>query len=73
VPRKDAKKLDASCDDSNPNVDVLSDTTLLVMNTIKSWKQVFDILENEIINCPEDSAEEDNESFSAKLKFVAQS
>jgi hypothetical protein len=28
VPRKDAKKLDASGDDSNPNADVLSDTTL---------------------------------------------
>jgi hypothetical protein len=43
------------------------------VDTIKSWKQVYDILEHEIINCPDNSTEEDDESFSAKLRLVAQS
>jgi hypothetical protein len=33
----------------------------------------FDMLKHEIINYPYDSAEEDDESFSAKLRLVAQS
>jgi hypothetical protein len=37
VPRKDAKKIDASGDDSNPNEDVLLDTTPQVTYAIKSW------------------------------------
>jgi hypothetical protein len=49
VPRKVEKKLDALGDDSNPNADVLSDTTLQVIDVIKSWKKVFDILEHEIL------------------------
>jgi hypothetical protein len=58
APRKDAKNLDASGDDSNPNIDVLSETTLRVADAIKTWTQVFEVLEHEIINCPDDSAEE---------------
>ena len=72
VPWKVANNIDALGDDSNPNANVLSNTTPRVTDAIKSWKQVFDILENEIINCPDETAEENDESFSSKLKFVAQ-
>jgi hypothetical protein len=34
---------------------------------------VYDILEHEILLCPDDSTEEDDETFSAKLRLVAQS
>jgi hypothetical protein len=73
APRKVVRKQDAWGGDSNPNTDVLSDTTLRVTDAIKSWKQVYDILEHEIINCLDDSAEEYDESFSAKLILVSQS
>jgi hypothetical protein len=73
VPRKAAKKLDASGDDSNPNKNVLSDTTSRIVDAIKTWKQVFDVLEHEIINCPNDSTEEDNDSFKTKLRHITQS
>jgi hypothetical protein len=72
VPRKAAKKLDALGDDSNTNADVLSNTTPRVVDAIKTWKQVFDILEHETINCPDNSAEEDDGSFAAKLRSIAQ-
>ena len=73
APRKAGKKQDASADDSNPNTDVLSDTTPRITDTIKSWKQVYDILEHEIINCPDDSDEEDDQSFTDNLRYVVQS
>jgi hypothetical protein len=44
APRKDAKNIDASGDDSNPNEDVLSNTTPRVVDAIKTWTQVFDVL-----------------------------
>jgi hypothetical protein len=49
--RKIAKKLDATGEDSNPNAYVLSDTTLGVVDTIKTWTWVFEVLEHQIINC----------------------
>jgi hypothetical protein len=67
------KNLDAAGEDSNPNADVLSDTTLQVTDTIKTWKQVFEILEREIINYPEDSTEEDDDSYAANIRHIAQS
>jgi hypothetical protein len=30
-------------------------------------------MEREIINCPEDSAEEDNDSYATKLRLITQS
>jgi hypothetical protein len=67
------KNIDAFCDDSNPNEDILSDTTQRFMDTIKTWMQVFDVLEHEIINYPDDSIEEDDESYTTKLRHVAPS
>jgi hypothetical protein len=34
---------------------------------------VFEILEREIINCPEDSAEEENDTYTTKIRHIAQS
>ena len=71
--QKAAKKLDASGDDSNPNADVLSNRTLWVADAIKTWMQVFDVLEHEIINCLDDSTEEDDNSYTTKIKDVSYS
>ena len=58
VPCKPGKKQDALVDDSNPNKDILLDTTSRIGDAIKSWKQVYNILEHEIVVYPNDSAEE---------------
>jgi hypothetical protein len=73
MPRKYAKMQDASANHSNPNTYVLLDTTPRITYTIKSWKHVYDILEHEIIKFSDDYSKEDDESFSAKLRLVAQS
>jgi hypothetical protein len=73
VPRKITKNSDATGEDSSPNANILPDTTLRATDTVKTWKQVFNILECEIINFPEDSAEEEDDTYIAKLKHIAQS
>jgi hypothetical protein len=73
VPCKLGKKKDASADDSNPNTYILLNTTSRITDAIKSWKHVYDILEHEILLYPNDSAEEEDELFLAKLRLVAQS
>jgi hypothetical protein len=70
-PQKMMKNPDATSEDSNPNVDVLSNTTMRAMDTVKSWTQVFEVLEHEIINCPEDSAEEEDDTYATKLRHIA--
>jgi hypothetical protein len=71
APRKAVKKQDASAYDSNPNTDILSDTTSRITDSIKSWKQVYDILEHEILICSDISTKESDESLSFKLILVA--
>jgi hypothetical protein len=58
---------------SSQNTDVLSDTSPRDVETIKTWTQVCDILQYELINCPEESDYEGTETQATKLKYVAQS
>jgi hypothetical protein len=62
APRKMSKKNDDAGEGSNPNADVLSDTTPHVVDSIRSWMQIFEILEHEVINCPDDSGDETNDT-----------
>jgi uncharacterized protein YllA (UPF0747 family) len=57
----------------NPNTDVLSDTSPRAVDTVKTWTQVFDILQHELINFPEESGYEVTETQATKLKYIAQS
>jgi hypothetical protein len=34
---------------------------------------VFKVLEHEIINCPEDSSDEEDDNHEAKIRYIAQS
>jgi hypothetical protein len=70
APRKTAK---ASGKISNPNTDVLSDTSPRTIDTVKTWTQVYDILQYELINYPDDSGDEVTETQATKYKYVSQS
>jgi hypothetical protein len=69
APQKMAKE---AGEGANLNVDVLSDTSSRDIDTVKSWMQAFNILEHELINCPEDSNDEVNDTHEAKLRDIAQ-
>ena len=71
--RKRGKKQDLSTGESNPNAYILLDITTRMKNATKSWKQFYDILEYKLSNslCLDDLVEEDDDTFSAKLRHVA--
>jgi hypothetical protein len=71
APRKMMKNIDAAGEGSNLNADVLSDTMPLAIDSVKSWTHVFEILEHEVISCPEDYGDEVDDTHGAKLKYVA--
>jgi hypothetical protein len=69
--RKTSKKSDEVGEGSNLNSDVLSDTTPHDVDSIKSWMQIFEILERKVINCPDDSRDETTDKIGTKLKVIA--
>jgi hypothetical protein len=69
APQKVAKAYGES---SNPNIDVISDTSPIREYTMKTWMQVFDILQYELINYPDDSGDEDTETQATRYKTVAE-
>jgi hypothetical protein len=58
---------------TNPNTDVMSDTSPRAIDTIRTSTQVFDILEHELIIYLDDSGDEVTETHATKLKDIAQS
>jgi hypothetical protein len=69
APRKTSKKNDEAGEGSNPNTDILSDTTPHVVDAVRSWTQIFKILEREAINGQDDFGDETND----KLRLIAES
>jgi hypothetical protein len=70
APRKITKATDEI---SSPITDVLSDTSPRTIDTMKTWMQVFDILQYKLINCPNDSGDEVTENHAMRYKYVSQS
>jgi hypothetical protein len=70
APQKMAKEAGESM---NPNTNVLSNTSPRVVDTVKTWTQVFDILQHNLINCPEDSGDKVTETHATNLRDIAQS
>jgi len=60
-------------EETNPNAYTLSNTTSRLTDTIKSWKQVYDILEHELSLCCDDSTKEEDEKVPAKIRHVTNS
>jgi hypothetical protein len=70
APRKVPKKSEEAGESSNLDGDVISDTTPHVVDSVKSWRQIFEILDYEIRNCPDDFGNEKTEN---KLRDIAES
>jgi hypothetical protein len=64
------KNIDATGEYSNPNADILFETTLRSKNIVKTWTHVLEILEREVIKCQDDSNKEEYESFTANLRHI---
>jgi len=73
APQKMMKKTDTAGEASNLNADIPSDSTPRAIESAKSWTRVFEILEHEIINCPEYFGDEVDDTHKDKLRYIAQS
>jgi hypothetical protein len=71
APWKMMNNLDAANEVSNPNVNVLLDTTPRAIDSVKYWMQVFEVLEHEIVNCPGYSGYEEDNTHEAKIIYIA--
>jgi hypothetical protein len=58
---------------SSQNVDVLSNTSPKSIDTIKSWTHISNILQYELVNCPNDSSDNEKEDLATNYKIIAQS
>jgi hypothetical protein len=55
VAKKAPKKSEEIAKSSSPDRDVISDTTPHAIDSIKSWRKIFETLDYEIKNFPHDS------------------
>jgi hypothetical protein len=62
-----------SSESFNPNTNIFSDTSPRTIDTVKTWMQVFDILQYELINFLDDSSDEVIETQDMRYKYVSQS
>jgi hypothetical protein len=70
APRKAPKKSEEAGEISNLDGDVISDTMSHVVDSVKSWRQIFETLDYEIRNFPDDFRNERTEN---KLRDIAES
>ena len=75
APKKTLQKSDEAGEGSNPNSDILYDTTPQAVDLVRSWMQIFEILEREAINGQDDFGDETNDKFrliaESKLEKIA--
>jgi hypothetical protein len=70
-PRKAPNKSEEVAESSSSEGDIISDTTPHAIYSIKSWRQIFETLEYEIKNFPDDSENKQWDIEESKLHKVA--
>jgi hypothetical protein len=62
-PRKAFK---AAVESSGQGSDVVSDTSPRSINTIKTWTYISDILQSELVNCSDDSNDNEKDDLATR-------
>jgi hypothetical protein len=71
APKKEPKKSEDTAEICNPEGDVISETTPHVIDSIKSWRQIYEILDYEIKNSPNDSKNHLRDIAESKIYKIA--
>ena len=58
---------------SGQGSDIIFDTSPKSINTVKTWTHVSNVLQFKLINCPDDSSDNEKDDLSSKYKAVTQS
>ena len=56
---------------SSQSSNIISDTSPRKINTVKTWTHVFNTLQYKLVNCRDDSNDNENEDLSTKSKIIA--
>jgi len=70
APRKASK---ASVESSGQGVDTISDTSPRSIDSIRNWPYVSEVLQSELVNCSDDSSDNERDDLATKYKIVVQS
>jgi hypothetical protein len=54
------------------NIHVISDTSPRSINIVKTWTHVFNTLQDELVNYPDDSSDNEKDNLSTKYNIIAQ-
>jgi hypothetical protein len=57
---------------SGQNIDAISDTSPRSINIVKTWMHVFNTIQYEVVNCPNDSSDNEKDNLSTKYNIIAQ-
>jgi hypothetical protein len=71
APKKGPKKSEDTTEISSPEGDVISDTTPHAIDSIKSWRQIYENLDCEIKNSPDDSENHLRDIAESELHKIA--
>ena len=71
APKRVLKKVEGTNESTGIEVDVIFDTTPHAIDSIKSWRQIFENLDYEIKNFPHDSENKLRDIAESKLHKVA--
>jgi hypothetical protein len=69
APRKASK---AIAESSGQGTDTVSDTSPRSIDTVKTWSYVSDILQSELVDCSDDSSDNEKDDLATKYKIVVQ-
>jgi hypothetical protein len=69
APRKTPQ---ATGESSGQNTDIISDTSIRSISTVKTWTHLFKTIQYEVVNCPDDSSDNKKDNLSPKYKIIAQ-
>ena len=66
------KETEVTSEGSGQSSEVISDTSPRSINIVKTWTHVFNTIQYEVVNCPDDSSDNENANLSTKYKIIAQ-
>jgi hypothetical protein len=70
APRKYSKVIVES---SGQGLDTVSDTSPQSVDSVRTWSYVSEVLQSELVNCSDDSSDNEKDDLDTKYKIIIQS
>jgi hypothetical protein len=70
APRKASK---VSAESSGQGMDTVSDTSPRSIDSVRTWSYVSEVLQSKLVNCSDDSSDNERDDLATKYNIVIQS